>query len=466
MRGFADLPSVHSVISAAEAEPLITLFGRRALVESVRAALDQRRGALASGLSAGACDEASILLIAESKLEERARGSLRRVLNLTGTVLHTNLGRAPLPQEALKAMAEAAGACNLEWDVESGRRGHRDSHAEASLLELTGAEAASVVNNNAAAVMLLVNALANRKDVLVSRGELVEIGGGFRIPEVITRAGARLREVGATNRTHISDYARALTPRTGAILKVHRSNFELRGFTSDPDEAELAALARANEIPFIVDLGSGALVDLARFGLPSEPTPMASLRCGADAVCFSGDKLLGGPQAGVIVGRTGILNRVRRNPLMRAVRCDKLSIAALGAVLELYRDPERVAQRVPAIKLLARTQKEIMPMARALHARLESACEGFAHVEVVECASQIGSGAQPTHELQSAGLKLTPAAGAKMTAGKLAAMLRALPRPVAGRIQARSVVLDLRCLEDPAELADQMDLLRERLAKR
>ncbi|MFN3891282.1 MAG: L-seryl-tRNA(Sec) selenium transferase [Beijerinckiaceae bacterium] len=462
MSGYTQLPSVHSVVSSAEAQPLVEVFGRAALVASVREALGLLRDGVAAGRTA-TCDETSVLRAAGRSLEEQAHGALRAVFNLTGTVLHTNLGRAPLPMEAIQAIARTAGACNLEFDLATGKRGHRDEHVEQALVRLTGAQAASVVNNNAAGVMLLVNAVANGKEVLVSRGELVEIGGGFRIPEVIARSGARLREVGATNRTHLKDYLNALSARTGAILKVHRSNFELRGFTSEPEEAELAALAQDHGVPFIVDLGSGALCDLARFGLPREPTPMDSLSAGADAVCFSGDKLLGGPQAGMIVGRQEIIDRVRSNPLMRAVRCDKLSLAALSAVLNIYANPERVAERVPALRLLARSQAEIMSLARELHPCVAHALEGSARVEIVTCASQIGSGAQPARELDSAGFRLAPIPRSGMTAGRLAAALRRLPAPIIGRIQGGAVMLDLRCLESAGAFIAQMEHLRESL---
>ena len=385
------------------------------------------------------------------------------MFNLTGTVLHTNLGRAPLPPAAIEAIARVAGgASNLEYDLASGRRGERDAHVEDWLRRLTGGAAATVVNNNAGALLLVLGALAARREVLVSRGELVEIGGGFRLPQIIASAGCRLREVGTTNRTHLADYAEAIGAKTALILKVHPSNFELRGFTAAPAERELAALARAHSIPFVVDLGSGALVDLERYGLPHEPTPREALAAGADLVTFSGDKLLGGPQAGLVVGRADLVARLRKSPLKRALRCDKLTLAALGAVLPLHAAPERLCEHLPALRLLVRPAEEIEAAARRLAPTLARWLAEAAAVDVVAVQSQIGSGSLPVDRLASWALRLVPATG-KRGAGRaleaLAATLRALPVPVVGRIADGALLLDLRCLEGGAEETAFADML-------
>ncbi len=454
----AAIPSVDRVLRTADAGVLIEAFGRKAVTDAVRddlAALRRRIAAEGGGALASAAEAAVIARVAAS-LDTMVAPSLRPVFNLTGTVLHTNLGRAPLPEEAIEAIAAVArGASNLEYDVESGRRGDRDDHLDEWVSRLTGAEAATVVNNNAAAVLLVLNSLASRREVPVSRGELIEIGGAFRMPDIMARAGCRLVEVGTTNRTHLRDFEGAIGPKTGLLMKVHTSNYEVRGFTAAVPEKALADLAHRHDRPFVVDLGSGTLTDLERFGLPHEPTAQETLAAGADVVTFSGDKLLGGPQAGLIVGRADLIARIKKNPMKRAMRCDKMTIAALSTVLRLYTDPDRLARRVPTLRLLARSATDIASTVQRILPAVARALGPAATVERVACQSQIGSGSLPAERLDSAALVIRPAAGRGAGAAlkKIAAAFRALPMPVIGRVQDGAFWLDCRCLEADGEAA-------------
>ena len=461
----AAVPSVDRVIRLAALRPLIEVHGRAVVTTAARAALAELRQALADEGEAAldeAGDDAVVARIADH-VAAMVAPTLAPVFNLTGTVLHTNLGRAPLPIEAIEAVAAVAeGASNLEFDLKTGRRGDRDDHLESWLCRLTGAEAATVVNNNAAAVLLTLNSLALRKEVPLSRGELIEIGGAFRMPDIMKRAGCKLIEVGTTNRTHLADYAGAICARTALVMKVHTSNYAVEGFTAAVEVPELARLADEKGLALVVDLGSGMLVPLERYGLPHEPTAGEILAQGADIVTFAGDKLLGGPQAGIIAGRADLIARIRRNPLKRAMRVDKMTIAALAAVLRLYADPERLAERLPALRLLARPVEDIEAVASRLRPVLAGPLAEIAAVEIVSCQSQIGSGALPVDRLPSVALSIRPAAakrGAGAVLRRLTQAFRALPVPVIGRVQDGALILDLRCLEDEATFVDQIGLL-------
>ncbi len=458
----AQLPSVDRILHLPPVLVLVETHGRTAVTAKVRAVLAQLRDAIPAAEAASMPDlsETALTLRIASALEAEARPSLRLVFNLTGTVLHTNLGRAMLPPEAIEAIAEvASGASNLEFDVETGRRGDRDHHLDALVCKLTGAEAATVVNNNAAAVLLVLNSLALRRQVPVSRGELIEIGGAFRMPDIMARAGCKLVEVGTTNRTHAKDFEAAMGPRTALIMKVHTSNYVVQGFTAEVPEKKLGEIARQGNVPFVVDLGAGSLVDLARYGLPHEPTVAETLANGADLVTFSGDKLLGGPQAGIIAGRADLIAKIKRNPMKRALRCDKMTIAALGAVLRLHGDPDRLAERLPVIALLSRPQKEIEAQARRIAPMVAGRLRKSALVDVSPCESQIGSGSLPVESLPSFALVVRPETGKRGRGSalkRMAAAFRALPVAVIGRIQDDSFVMDLRCLVNEQGFLDQL----------
>ena len=444
------LPSVDSVLKTDAAVPAITRFGRPAAVMAVRQALDAARAELLAGKTQQSEAEA-IARTALAKLAADARSKLCPVFNLTGTVLHTNLGRALIAEAAVEAaVAAMRSAVALEFNLATGKRGERDDHLRGLLCEFSGAEDATVVNNNAAAVLLVLNTLAKGREAVVSRGELIEIGGTFRMPDIIVRAGAKLVEIGTTNRTHAKDYAEAMGPRTGLVLKVHTSNYRIDGFTKEVGARELAALTRERGVPLINDLGSGTLVDLSRWGLAHESTVAEVIADGTDVVTFSGDKLLGGPQGGFIVGRKDLIAKINRNPIKRALRADKIRLAALEATLRLYRDPDRLAKQLPTIRLLARSKPSIKALAHRLLPIVVAKLGGEFTVEVVACTSQIGSGALPLETVPSAGLAIRPRAerGAGRALARLAAAFRRLPIPVIGRVDYSAQILDLRCLED------------------
>jgi len=458
------LPAVDRVLS--QLSESIEAHGRQLVTACVRAELAAAREGLKHGLPLP--DEANLLAAIRRRADEAGRANLRAVFNLTGTVLHTNLGRAQLAEEAISAMVDAARSpCALEYDLASGGRGDRDDLVSGLLAELIAGGspdiAATIVNNNAAAVLLTLNALAQGKEAVVSRGELVEIGGAFRIPDVMRRAQVKLHEIGTTNRTHARDFQEAIGPKTALLMKIHTSNYAVTGFTAAVDEKIIAEIAHAAGLPFVIDLGSGTLCDFAALGLPAEPTPQQALAAGADIVTFSGDKLLGGPQAGLIVGRKDLIARIKKNPLKRALRVGKTTLAALEATLRLYRDPDRLAERLPTLRLLTRPVAEITALAERVLPAMQAAIGERATVSVEACSSQIGSGALPVERLPSAALVIRPnfKKGGKFLL-TVESAFRGLPTPVIGYIRDDAYHLDLRCLEakDEARFVAQLAQLK------
>lgn len=441
------LPSVDRIVNTPAVQKLVRDHGLALVTRCTQGILARVRLRVLAGEST---DMAALIQSLSEEIEHILLPSLRPVYNLTGTVLHTNLGRAPLPQSAIQAMVDVSrGASNVEFNLETGKRGDRHRHAEALLCQLTGAEGALVVNNNAAAVLVTLNSLAQRKEVPVSRGELIEIGGAFRMPDIMARAGCKLVEVGTTNRTHDVDFEAAIGPRTALLMKVHTSNFEMQGFTKNVSEQDLAEIAHRHDLPLVTDLGSGTLIDLEPYNLPHETTVTEALQAGADLVTFSGDKLLGGPQAGIIAGRRDLIDRLKRNPMTRAMRPDKLTLAALQAVLQLYTNPERLVEELPALRLLMRDPAEIEHLAMRLVIPVQECCQPF-DVAVAQTYAQVGSGALPIDRLESTALKITRPdlrrPGAVLN--RLAKAFRGLLVPVIGRISDDALWFDLRCLED------------------
>ncbi|NTV13479.1 MAG: L-seryl-tRNA(Sec) selenium transferase [Desulfobulbaceae bacterium] len=412
--------------------------------ETVRETLEEGRAAILAGNLGSQADLAREQLyeVVQAKLARRTAPNFIRVINATGVVIHTNLGRSVLPAEAMARInAVGAGYSNLEFDLATGKRGSRYSLVEKLLCQLTGGEAALVVNNNAAAVLLALDTLAKGREVIVSRGQLVEIGGSFRIPEVMAHSGARLVEVGATNRTHLRDYQAAITPETALLLKVHTSNYRIIGFTAEVPLRELVELGHDHQLPVMEDLGSGCLLDLSRHGLLKEPTVREVVAAGPDVVTFSGDKLLGGPQAGIIVGRREIIARIKRNPLNRALRIDKFTLAALEAVLRLYQDEQQALARIPTLAMLSQSPAEIGRKARRLVRLLAKPLAGRAVVATRPTVSRVGGGALPEHDLPSQAVSLAPGS---FSVNRLEELLRQGPEPVIGRIENDLFLLDLR----------------------
>jgi len=446
---FRELPKVDEMLGWSEVRTGAAGYPRWALLDAVRETLDRRREHLGSLASPGEHRESGRHALADQALAilfMRGGERLRPVINASGIIVHTNLGRSPLAREALEQIERVArGYSNLEYALDRGERGSRQDHCEQLLCRLTGAEAALAVNNNAAAVFLCLNSLAEGREVIVSRGQLVEIGGSFRIPDVMRKSGALLREVGSTNKTKAADYRDAIGPQTALLMRVHTSNFRVIGFTATVELSELVAIGRASGIPVVDDLGSGCLVDLTPYGLPGEPTVQDAVAAGAALVTFSGDKLLGAPQAGMIVGRRDLIDCIRKNPLHRAMRIDKLTLAGLEATLRLYLDGERGRVRIPALRMIATPVDVVRRRARAVLRRLAPETRAAWRALVVPSTCQVGGGALPVEPLPSSALAL---GGPDLPAHRLEEALRRSPLAVIGRMQEGRLLLDLRTVED------------------
>ncbi len=453
---YSQLPATDRLLRDASFSALLNEFGHTRVVSTLRDMLDAAREHIRVQGELPPWND-SWAMQARQRLEAGQRSALLPVFNLTGTVLHTNLGRALQAEAAVEAVTQVMRSpVTLEYDLDGAARGHRDRALADLLCGLTGAEDACIVNNNAAAVLLMLAACANGGEVVVSRGELVEIGGAFRIPDVMRQAGCRLVEVGTTNRTHLKDYRQAAGENTALLMKVHTSNYQIEGFTKAVSEAELAELGKELDIPVITDLGSGSLVDLGQWGLPPEPMPKQLIAAGVSLVSFSGDKLLGGPQAGIIVGKKELIARIQSHPLKRALRADKMTLAALEATLRLYQHPETLAARLPTLRLLTRDATAISDQARRLLPALQARFAEQFEVRAEPCLSQIGSGSLPVDRLPSAAVTFTPKDGRGATLGLLIQRLRERPKPVIGRVSDGRLWLDIRCLEDEAGFMEML----------
>ncbi|WP_145577964.1 L-seryl-tRNA(Sec) selenium transferase [Yersinia mollaretii] len=452
---YSQLPAIDRLLREPTMAPLLAEYGPALLTDTLRQMQSEAREYISQFHSlADWCADWPAAL--RQRLNQR-QPALKPVFNLSGTVLHTNLGRAALAESAIAAVNDAMrGAVTLEYSLSGAGRGHRDRAVADLLCELTGAEDACIVNNNAAAVFLMLTVMATGKQVVVSRGELVEIGGAFRIPDVMRQAGCELVEVGTTNRTHLKDYRQAINEQTGLLMKVHTSNYHIEGFTAAVAESQLVALGREFAIPTATDLGSGSLVDMTHYGLPAEPMPQQLIAAGVDLVTFSGDKLLGGPQAGIILGKKEWIERLQQHPLKRALRADKMTLAALDATLRLYQQPDRLTELLPTMRLLTRPAQAIAESAQRVLAALSDRYSADFTLAVEPCLSQIGSGSLPVDRLPSWAVTLTPNDGSGRTLEALTARWRGLAKPVIGRVADGRLWLDLRCLEDEAALLREL----------
>ncbi|MSP40066.1 MAG: L-seryl-tRNA(Sec) selenium transferase [Deltaproteobacteria bacterium] len=444
-----ELPSIDRLLNHVRGAALLSRYNHDYVTQKCREALDRLRAGIRQGTISDLSDDA-ILNQVEQRIAAESQPGHVRVVNATGTILHTNLGRALLSQPAIDAMLAVAGnPINLEYDLAAGKRGKREETLERLLVELTGAEAATVVNNNAAAVLLGLNSLAQGKEVIVSRGELIEIGGAFRIPEIMAKSGAILREVGATNRTHPADYENAINDNTALLLKVHTSNYKVVGFTAEVTLEQLVAIGRKNNLPVMEDLGSGALIDLSKYGLPKEPIVAERIQAGADIVTFSGDKILGGPQAGLMVGKKDLIGKINKNHLQRALRCGKLTLAALEATLRRYRQSPNIVEEIPTLRAFTRSVDEVRAMGQSLLPKLGTTLGKDFSLALQDSTSQIGSGAMPTEELPTVVITIE---NAKLSANAIAKKFRQADPPIIGRIQDDKFLLDLRTIFDANDL--------------
>ncbi len=458
------IPSVEEILSRPEVSSLIETHPRSVVVEAIRSCLQGEREKLLrqepppSGQTDSLFSFDRLYPLIRRELERRMRPRLRSLINATGVVIHTNLGRSPLPPSALQHLIEISkGYSNLEYDLSGGKRGSRYAHVEEILCRLSGAESAMVVNNNAGAVLLVLNSLAEGREVIVSRGELVEIGGAFRIPDVMKRSGALLKEVGTTNRTHLGDYQRSIGPQTALLLKVHTSNFRILGFTSDVSLQELVQLGREHRLPVMEDLGSGCWIDLTRYGLRKEPTVQEAIKCGPDLVTFSGDKLLGGPQAGIILGKKDFIDIIKTNPLTRALRIDKLTLAALESTLLVYLDEKKAMEEIPTLRMLSLGQDQLKRKGMRLLKRLGN-IQGM-EVLLKKDVSQVGGGSLPLQELPTIVVAIKPLS---LSINDLEKKLREGDPPIVSRISKDEVLLDLRTIFDE-EIGPVSDALRNAL---
>ncbi|OOF70274.1 L-seryl-tRNA(Sec) selenium transferase [Rodentibacter caecimuris] len=457
---FQQLPAVDKILKSRQGQQLIDEFGHSAVVTACRTLLQQGREYIKR--------QQSLPLFFQSLehtyqtlyecLSTQNQVQIKSVHNLTGTVLHTNLGRALWSESAIEAATQAMRHnVALEYDLEQGKRSHRDNYISDLLCRLTGAEAACIVNNNAAAVLLILSEFAKGREVIISRGELIEIGGAFRIPDIMTQAGCKLVEVGTTNRTHLADYRQAINENTAFLMKVHTSNYHIQGFTASVTEEELVKLGQDYEVPVVTDLGSGALVNLQQYGLPAEPTVQDKVRQGVDLVCFSGDKLLGGVQAGIIVGQKHLIERLQHNPLKRVLRCDKTLLAGLEATLRLYLQPEQLHKKLPTLHLLTQPIEKLQQRAQQLKERLKKQLNSTYEIQIEPSLTQVGSGAQPSAAIPSIAVTISEKTSQKLTA--LLVRFKSLPQPIIGRIEKNKIWLDLRSAANFDDLLNMIEKL-------
>ena len=461
----SSIPAVHEIQKISEVQNLINIHGHNLVKQAIRTTQNDFRKLLLSSESLKSKKIKKLEFVNQLKknLSLLTNDSLQRIFNLTGTVLHTNFGRALLSKEVINSIIKIASEpSNLEYDILNNKRGDRDSHIDERLCRLIGAEACTVVNNNAAAVVLVLNSLAKRKEVLISRGELIEIGGSFRLPEIMKSAGCKILEVGTTNRTHFEDFEDAIGKKSAMIFKAHKSNFNIEGYTSEVEEKEIVKLSKKNDIPFMVDLGSGSLIDLKYMGINMVQSPTDTLAKGVDLITFSGDKLLGGPQCGIIAGRKDLITKIKKNPLKRALRCDKMTIAAFSTLLKLYENPERAKLEIPTLRLLNRKEKDIYEVVEKLYPSIKSKVSNIAEVKIIKCKSQIGSGSLPVELLPSYGIKIS-AKNLKRNSNKflqnISKKFRELPIPIIGRLSKDSLIFDCRCLENTTLIIKQIEKL-------